>query len=133
MAIMHWTWLFLDWTLLVLAAGVVLYIWGTSTYGRFTKQNIPHRKPLPFIGSMAPWLFGKRSPFELMLEVYNQFKGRQFGILFMFRRPFVYVRDPELIKTITVKDFEYFTDHLTNYLESRESLWSKLLIVLKGE
>lgn len=132
MAILDWTWLYLDWTLLVLAAAVVLYFWGTSTYGRFTKQNIPHLKPLPFIGNMAQFM-GKKSFFELLLESYNQFKGRQFGIMFMFRRPVVYVRDLELIKTITVKDFEYFTDRRTDYIESRESIWSKPLVILKGE
>jgi hypothetical protein len=133
MAILDWTWLFLDWTLLVLVAGVALYFWGTSTYGRFTKQNIPHLKPLPLIGTMAPSLLGKQSFFELILEGYNQFKGRQYGIIFMFRKPIVYVRDPELIKTITVKDFDYFTDRRTDYMESRESLWSKPLVILKGE
>ncbi|XP_023717565.1 cytochrome P450 9e2 isoform X1 [Cryptotermes secundus] len=132
MAILDWTWLCLVWTLLVLAAGVVLYFWGTSTYGRFTKQNIPHLKPLPFIGSMAPYM-GKKSLFEHLLESYNQFKGHQFGIMFMFRRPVVYVRDLELIKTIAVKDFEYFTDHQTDFFESGESIWSKLLFILKGQ
>jgi hypothetical protein len=133
MAILDWTWLFLDWTLFVLGAGVLLYFWGTSTYGRFTKQNIPHLKPLPFIGSMAPALLGKQSFFELLMESYNQFKGRQIGVIFMFRRPVLYVIDPELIKTITVKDFEYFTDRRTDYIESRESLWTKPLVILKGE
>jgi hypothetical protein len=132
MAILDWTWLFLDWTVLLLAAGMVLYFWGTSTYRRFTKQNIPHLKPLPFIGTMAS-SFGKQSFFEFVMEGYNQFKGRPFGMIFMFRRPIVYVTDPELIKTIAVKDFEYFTDRRTDYLESRESLWSKPLTVLKGE
>ncbi|PNF23401.1 Cytochrome P450 9e2 [Cryptotermes secundus] len=47
--------------------------------------------------------------------------------------PIVYVRDLELIKTITVKDFEYFTDHRTDFFESRESIWSKPLVILKGQ
>jgi hypothetical protein len=132
MAILDWTWLFVD-LIILLAAGVALYFWGTSTYGRFTKQNIPHLKPLPFIGSMASSMFGKQSFLELIMESYNQFKGHQFGMIFMFRRPIVYVRDPELIKTIAVKDFEYFTDRRTDYIESRESLYSKPLTVLKGE
>jgi hypothetical protein len=133
MAILDWTWPFLDWTLLLLAAGVVLYYWGTSTYGRFTRQHIPHLKPLPFIGTMAPSLFGKQSFTDIILDGYNEFKGRQFGVIFMFRRPVVYVRDLELIKTIAVKDFEYFTDRRTDYIENSEECLSKALIVLKGE
>jgi hypothetical protein len=133
MAVLDWTWPFLDWTLLLLAAGAALYYWGTSTYGRFTKQNIPHVKPLPFIGNMASSVFKKQSFFDLLMGWYNSFEGHQYGVIFMFRRPIIYVKDLELIKAIGVKDFEYFTDHRTDYLESREPLWSKPLIVLKGE
>lgn len=82
---------------------------------------------------MASLLFRKESVVDLELECYNQFKRHQFGVIFMFRSPIVYVRDLEVIKTIAVKDFEYFTDHRTDYIESRESLWSKPLIILKGE
>jgi hypothetical protein len=133
MAILDWTWPFLDWTLLLLAAGAVLYLWGTSTYGRFTKPNIPHAKPLPFIGSMGTSFFGKESFFDIMVGCYNYFKGHQYGVIFMFRNPVILLRDLELIKTVGVKDFEYFTDRRTDYIESRDPLWSKPLVILKGE
>jgi hypothetical protein len=82
---------------------------------------------------MASSLFGKQSVFELVLECYNQFKGRQFGVMFMFRSPVIYVTDLELLKTIAVKDFEYFTDHRTDFINNSTEVISKALIILKGE
>jgi hypothetical protein len=133
MAILDWTWPFLDWTLLLLAAGAILYLWGTSTFGRFTKPNIPHAKPLPFIGSMASAFLGKQTLLEIFMGCYNQFEGYQYGVIFMFRKPVIFLTDLELIKAVAVKDFEYFTDRRTDYMESKESLWSKPLVILKGE
>jgi hypothetical protein len=133
MAYLDWTWFLSNWVLLLLAAGALFYFWGTMTYSRFTRDGIPHIKPLPFIGSMGPAIFKKQSPHDLIVEFYNKFKDRPYAVLFMFRQPFVFLIDPELIKTVGVKDFDYFTDHQTIYMESKEKLWSKVLIVLKGE
>jgi cytochrome P450 family 9 len=133
MAILDWTWSYSDWALLFLAAGVVLYVWGTSTYSRFTRQGIPHLTPLPFIGSLGRAIFKQQPPSEMINEDYNKFIGHPYGVIFMFRQPFIMLTDLELIKAVAIKDFEYFTDHLTTFIENGEPLWSKGLITLKGE
>jgi hypothetical protein len=130
---LDWTWPLSNWALLLLAAGVLLYFWGTSTYSRFTRQGIPHLKPLPFIGSMGPIIFKNQTSLDMLLEIYNKFKDRPYGVMFMFRDPVVFLIDPELFKAVTVKDFDCFTDHRTLYMETKEKLWSKALIMLKGE
>lgn len=47
--------------------------------------------------------------------------------------PTLVVRDPELIKHITVKDFDHFLDHRSFINEEVDLLWSKNLFALKGE
>lgn len=47
--------------------------------------------------------------------------------------PTLVVRDPELIKQITVKDFEYFLAHRFFVIEGSDPLWSKNLFSLKGK
>jgi hypothetical protein len=130
---LDWTWSLSSWALFLLAAGVILYFWGTSTYSRFTRQDIPHLKPLPFIGNMGPAVFTNKPLLDLLQEFYDKYKDCPYGIMFIFRQPLIFLTDIELIKSVAVKDFDYFTDRRTLYMESKEQLWSKALIMLKGE
>lgn len=47
-----------------------------------------------------------------------------------FVKPVIVVRDPEVIKQITVKDFDHFTNHRTN--NNPDFIISKSLVGLKG-
>jgi hypothetical protein len=67
------------------------------------------------------------------MHVYNELKGHPYGGFFIFKQPVVVLRDPELIKTIAVKDFEYFMDHRSIFSEDGEPVWSKGLFSLKGK
>jgi hypothetical protein len=132
MALIDWTWSFSDWLLLLLVIGGLLYYLGISNYNYFSKQNVPFVKPFPFVGSMGPLLRRKQYFPQLMLSVYNQLKGHPYGGFFLFKQPVVVLRDPELIKAITVKDFEHFMDHRTLFSEDGERVWSRGLFSLKG-
>jgi hypothetical protein len=63
--------------------------------------------------------------------VYNQLDGHKLAGIFEFLHPEYVVRDPELIKHITVKDFDHFVD-LPNILEDVEPILTKGLQGLKG-
>lgn len=52
---------------------------------------------------------------------------------YQFLRPALMIKDPELIKQITVKDFDHFTDH-SNFIEPEaDPLWGGNLFSLKGK
>jgi hypothetical protein len=131
MTVLNWTWSLSDWALLLLVAGAILYVWGTSTYSRFTRRDIPHIKPLPLLGTVGSALL-KNKPFtDVIQDHYNHFKGSPYGVFFMFRQPTVLLRDLELIKAVTIKDFDSFTDHQMIFVQ-KESVWAKAVINLKG-
>ena len=67
----------------------------------------------------------------MIQENYNQLEGSPYGVIFIFRQPGVLLRDLELIKTVAIKDFEYFTDH-RNVFPQKDKVWSKALINLTG-
>lgn len=55
----------------------------------------------------------KYRAFEIDSQIYQLMKQRnlKFVGLMEFRRPIMYVRDLDLIKDITVKNFEHFVNH----------------------
>ena len=52
---------------------------------------------------------------------------------FEFRTPAFMLRDPELIKRITVKDFDYFMDHRKFFTAEGDPLFGNALITLTGQ
>lgn len=53
--------------------------------------------------------------------------------LFEFRRPVVLIRDPQIIKQLTVKDFDKFMDHRVLITEDIDPLFGKNLVSLTGD
>jgi len=44
-------------------------------------------------------------------RIYKQFPNEKFCGFYQMSTPFLMLRDPELINTVIIKDFSYFTDH----------------------
>jgi len=53
------------------------------------------------------------------------------GALVYYRRPEIVIADPELIKDITIKDFQNFVDH--NDLDTGNPINDRSLFNLKGD
>jgi hypothetical protein len=53
--------------------------------------------------------------------------------MFQFTKPMFIVRDPQLIKKLTVKDFDFFTDHRVIFSEDVDPLFGKALLSLQGQ
>ncbi|XP_055908122.1 uncharacterized protein LOC129942964 [Eupeodes corollae] len=95
---------------LVGLAAFLIYKWSTSTFDFFEKRNLPYKKPLPFVGNQKDFIFRKVSMFDNVRNHYNQFDTKIFG-LFDLRSPAYAIRDPELLKRITIKEFDHFVNH----------------------
>ncbi|XP_031355494.1 cytochrome P450 9e2-like [Photinus pyralis] len=65
--------------------------------------------------------------------MYDAFPDVRFAGVYLITSPLLVIKDPELIKQITVKDFEYFLDHSRYLPDESEPLWGKNLFALKGE
>lgn len=46
--------------------------------------------------------------------------------------PALIVKDPELIKLITIKDFDYFVNRINTVSEDTDPLFAKSVLSLKG-
>lgn len=81
-----------------------------SNFDHFKKRGIPYLTPhFPF-GSFwpvySPWTEDLGA---FVRKAYNSYPNAKIVGLFDFQRPLYLIRDPELIKQIAVRDFEYFS------------------------
>jgi cytochrome P450 family 9 len=82
---------------------------------------------------MAPVVFRTLSFSDFVVYMYNKLKGHKYGGVYQFLVLTVLLRDPELIKMVTVKDFEHFLDHQAPVSEEAEPMFGKALFNLKGK
>ncbi|XP_071571178.1 cytochrome P450 9e2-like [Temnothorax nylanderi] len=119
-------------TLIVIGVVEIVAVLHHSYYWK--NKNVPY---LPFSLSsvITSWklFLGRISVVNYFQYVYNYFPDAKYVGLMDLGMYGVLVRDPELIKDIMVKDFEFFPDHRSSVDDSVEPLLSKDIISLRGD
>lgn len=92
--------------LLVLAA---IYLGLKYVYTYWDRYGFPSLKPQIPMGNMMSVVKQQKSFGEAMTDLYCQTKEPFIGI-YLFFRPAILIRDPELVQKILVEDFQSFHD-----------------------
>ncbi|KAF7381930.1 hypothetical protein HZH68_015803 [Vespula germanica] len=100
----------LDGILLFFSFWILAYLYTTRKFKYWQKRGIMEIPPLPFIGNFWDCIFMKKSSWEFVQELYERSKGLPYMGFYIFDKPFILIRDPELVKHVLVKDFNYFSD-----------------------
>nr|CAD7417146.1 unnamed protein product [Timema poppensis] len=109
---------------------VRIYWYTTARHDHWKKQGIAYIKPLPFFGNLKDVVFLKSSRGEVMKYFYRELDGEPFGGAFFFNNPILVVRDPELVKTILIKNFSHFQNRFPSSDHSQPL--SQNLVSLNG-
>ncbi|KAI2474114.1 cytochrome P450 9e2 isoform X2 [Diabrotica virgifera virgifera] len=79
-------------------------------------------------------LFSKKTSFAEMTVIgYNKFPKSRYIGTYQLLKPMMLIKDPELLKDITVKSFDHFMDHTNQVSENSDPLWTKNLVALRGQ
>ncbi|XP_044272668.1 cytochrome P450 9e2-like [Tribolium madens] len=97
------------------------------------ERDVIHAKAWPIVGSLKDVTLKKKHVADAINEIYNQFPNERCVGYMDFTKPFLMIRDLELIKRITVKDFDHFQDHLAFDTIISDPLLAKSLLSLNGE
>ncbi|XP_062915029.1 cytochrome P450 3A24-like [Mobula hypostoma] len=90
-----------DQTWIIILIALVLLAWySVLPYGVFRRLGIPGPRPLPFIGT---FLHYRKGMFKFDTECYQKY-GTIWGI-YDGRQPVLCIMDPDLIKTVLIKEF----------------------------
>uniref|UniRef100_A0A6E8W4R8 Cytochrome P450 n=1 Tax=Anopheles coluzzii TaxID=1518534 RepID=A0A6E8W4R8_ANOCL len=118
---------------------VALYVYLTRNNNFFKSFPIPCMQVEPLFGSHRKLLLKQISLHDFVRSCYERFPNAKIFGLFEMITPMFVVRDPELIKQITVKDFDHFVNHRAilpgDESSSRNSsiMFTKVLFNLNGQ
>lgn len=96
-------------------------------------QNVKQGPPIPIFGDTVKSTFKIESMVDFVTNIYKRCKNLRYCGLYQTTLPILLIRDTEIIKQITVKDFDHFTDHWNFIASNIEPIWSKNLFSLKGD
>ncbi|KAF5288534.1 hypothetical protein FQA39_LY15402 [Lamprigera yunnana] len=124
------------WALLVgiLLLSLIVYLKIAKIYNYWHERGIPYVKPLHYVfGNLTPALFRIKSFPKLIEDAYESFPNNRYVGFYQFTTPTLIIRDPELIKDITIKDFDSFPNHRQFIPASVDPLWGKNLFQMSTE
>nr|XP_023021162.1 cytochrome P450 9e2-like [Leptinotarsa decemlineata]XP_023021163.1 cytochrome P450 9e2-like [Leptinotarsa decemlineata]XP_023021164.1 cytochrome P450 9e2-like [Leptinotarsa decemlineata] len=75
----------------------------------------------------------KNNVLDRIVGYYNQFQGTRYHGIYHMSAPTLVIKDPELLRRITVKDFDHFTNHRNFIPEEADPLFGKNLFFSKGQ
>ncbi|XP_042864014.1 cytochrome P450 9e2-like [Penaeus japonicus] len=121
-------------TWLLLGVALVLF-WAYSRWRHryWASKGVPTPPMLPIIGHLHNTLIpSMRCDFET--EAYHNHGGSKFCGMYSFYQPFLLVGDPELLRLIYVKDFDYFMDRRPfKMTSSKDKVMANMLSLKTGE
>ncbi|XP_067633194.1 uncharacterized protein [Eurosta solidaginis] len=92
----------------------IVYAWLRYTYGYWKRHGIPFMKPLPLVGN-ATVMFTRTKSFLLYIsDVYDDPKMSKEAVvgIYLLSRPALVLREPELIKSVMIKQFQKFPNRI---------------------
>ena len=97
--------------LIILALITLGYFWVKRRYQFWENRGVPFVKPDSLIfGTNGDFVKGKLSVAENSLKTYSELAPHKFGGIYLFYSPVLFIRDPELIRCVLIKDFHHFSD-----------------------
>ncbi|XP_022907787.2 cytochrome P450 9e2-like [Onthophagus taurus] len=116
--------------LILLLIVVVKNAW-CSNYWK--NKNVDYVITSPVFGDLKDFILRRKNLGYLVLEWYRRFPNKKYYGTYLFSIESLIIKDIDLIKKITIKDFEYFCDHINVTDIEQEPIFGKNLTALKGK
>nr|ATP15899.1 cytochrome P450 [Spodoptera exigua] len=114
--------------LVVLIAALALHL--RQMHSAFSKHGIKYLNPAPLLGNMINTIFLREHFAYDVLRLYGSFPKDRFVGRYEFTNKAIMLRDLDLVKKITVKDFEVFLDHRDF---GGDTFFGRTLILMRGQ
>lgn len=119
------------WTIVAVILATV-YIFLTWPYSYFENMGLFYLKPQVIFGNTKDRILFRKSFVQVQEDLYDKLKGHKIAGVFEGRRPIFYVMDPDLIRTVLVRDFDSFVDKIFFPIR-KDTPENNALLFLKGQ
>lgn len=111
-----------------------LYYYLTIEQNLFKKHGLPFKQSIPLLGSTWLAMLHLKPFAEMVRDIYDMDPEAKYVGFYHRMAPVIMLRDPELIKSVAVKNFNHFPDH-RGFGEDAEpdDFFSKNLLLLQGD
>lgn len=100
----------LDGILLLFSAIIGIYLYFTRNFNYWKKRGVKEVKPTAFFGNFGPCLLAQKSIMDVYDGMYKIGVNEPYIGYYVLDKPHLLLRDPELIKHVLIKDFNYFSN-----------------------
>ncbi|XP_063623026.1 cytochrome P450 6a2-like [Cydia splendana] len=112
---------------------ILLYFYGTRTFGYWEKRGVKHDAPVPFFGTAKRQFLQQISLADIYHEMYQKYPSERFVGYYLMTTPVLILRDPELVKHVLVSDFNHFSSRNVFPLDKHPEPLLKNLITCEGD
>ncbi|KAJ6641325.1 putative cytochrome P450 6g2 [Pseudolycoriella hygida] len=91
------------------------YYYSMHSTSYWKRKNVPFAPAKPIVGNLLECLLFRKSVAQVFSDIYSypKFISKSCVGMYLFHKPTLLVRDPELVKQILVKDFASFSNRHT--------------------
>uniref|UniRef100_A0A1I8NPE3 Cytochrome P450 n=1 Tax=Stomoxys calcitrans TaxID=35570 RepID=A0A1I8NPE3_STOCA len=120
--------------LLIIVLAGILYMYQRYCHSFWNRHQVPQIEPTPLVGNLGKILRMSEPSAKVIEEFYNHPKAKNepFVGIYIFYRPALLLRDPELIKRVLVRDFAKFNNRFSRSDDVRDPLGSQNLFMLRN-
>lgn len=108
----------------------IIYIYSTRSFDYWKKRRVPGPKPSAFCGNIWEVLSLRISIGDFFRKLYHTFKEPYVGI-YIFDEPCLFIKSPEIIKNVLVRDSNYFKDR-TLAVAKHDEIFSNQIFVQRS-
>ncbi|KAF5288521.1 hypothetical protein FQA39_LY15389 [Lamprigera yunnana] len=122
--------------LLVLLTGlfaVLFYFKVVKKYNFWHDRGVPYIKPIYFIGNFGATIFRIKSIHQILKDAYNKYPNSRYVGFYQASEPVLILRDPDLIKDVTIKEFDSFPNHKKFLPPNVDLLWERNLLQMSNK
>ncbi|XP_045771566.1 probable cytochrome P450 9f2 isoform X3 [Maniola jurtina] len=114
----------------LLAYIVYVYKW---VHHYYDKRGVKYLPGVPIFGNILKSTFLRKHLVDDLDTLYRAFPDEKYVGYIEGTAPILLIRDLELMKSITIKDFDHFVNHKQFFSEEIEPLFGGSLFMMKGE
>ncbi|XP_055903802.1 cytochrome P450 6g1-like [Eupeodes corollae] len=111
-----------------------IYVWAKYHFSYWRRKNVPNVEPNFFFGNFKEMLMMSKNCADILINLYNHKNAKDQPILgiYIFNKPALLIRDPELVKSICVKNFDKFSNRYAQSDIKGDTLGSATLFMINN-